>query len=283
MIPKRIKNYFPSIIIFLHVLVGQDDFTLVEYRAFPSTFKYMDFTADKVQIGISNYLYLLDRDSRQLCRLDPEQNALFYGGFGMDKGSFFDPVWLGFTSDGVWVMDRTNNRLDQLDFRLNHIRSMEINPKSYPDNAVVNPFGQFFVYSQQTRKIHGTWNNESINEPFIDLNDFPDLMSCDIDMAINEKGEIGLLTKCDGLIHVFDMFGRRVRIEMTQISSPEFLVDIRGDWLVLNENGAGEYVAFGKKVQIPKLIDNIVDIISQNRAIIILSHDQVFFLNASQN
>ncbi|MBL7014490.1 MAG: hypothetical protein ISR83_08720 [Candidatus Marinimicrobia bacterium] len=274
---------FNSLIIFslfsLSILFGRDEITLIAYKPFPSIFNQMGFSPDKVQLGFSDDLYLLDKNSRQICRLDSDQNVLFYGGFGRSENAFFEPTWIGFTSDGLWVLDRTENRLGQLDYRLNKIRSIDLAYKSYPEQAAIDPFGRFFLLSHQYQIIHGTDQSDVLNSRIIEFSDYNDIMNCNSDFKINENGDLGLLTYCDGVVHIFNSIGKRIQVDKIGIEKPQFLVSIRDKWLVLNENGEGEYLFTNNRVQLPGIVGIIKDVISQNRTLIILSKDQVLYLN----
>lgn len=239
----------------------------------------MDFNPDKVQVGLADNIYLLDKYSRQICRLDSEQDIIFYGSFGRGDNSFFEPVWIGFTSDGLWVLDRTENKLGQLDYRLNKIRSIELDNKTYPEQAAIDPFGRFFLSSHQYQMIHGTGQSNVLDGAIIELNDYDDIMSCASDFRINDNGEFGLLTFCDGMVHIFNSIGKRIQVDKVSLNNPKYLVPIRNKWLILNEIGEGEYLFTNKYVQLPGIVGFIKDAISQNRTLIILSEDQVLYLN----
>jgi len=273
------NTFILFILLSLSVALGQSEITLLAYKAFPPIFEQMDFKPDKVQVGLADNVYLLDKNSRQICRLDSEQKAIFYGSFGRGNNSFFEPVWIGFASDGLWVLDRTENTLEQLDYRLNKIRTVELNNNTYPEQAAIDPFGRFYLSSHQYQVIHGIGQSNMFDAAIVELNDYDDIMSCESDFRINDNGELGLLTYCDGMVHIFNSIGNKIQIDKVSINNPKYLVPIRNKWLILNENGEGEYIFSNKHIQLPGIVGHIKDAISYNRTLIILSEDQVLYLN----
>ncbi|MBT3495992.1 MAG: hypothetical protein HN462_02230 [Candidatus Marinimicrobia bacterium] len=279
---SALRRYFLCMAFVVSFLFGRDEITLIEYIPFPNLFDQMGFTPDKIQIGFSNQIYLLDQDSRQICRLSSNQEILFYGGFGQGEHTFFDPVWMGFFPNGLWILDRTENQLIQLDFRLNKIQTLRIQKSSSPDLASMDPSGEIYLLSNQERIVH-TFDDFEMNNAFITFNDFDNLMPCIQSMHINEAGVLGLFSSCDNTVHFFNRIGRRFQVMNVRLSEPKFLLSIREEWLLLNEKGEGLFLDSGEKIKLPGIVGTILDVTSKNRTLIILSKDQVLYLNVPQS
>ena len=54
---------------------------------------------------------------------------------------------------GVQIIDRFENELIQIDFRLNPIQSIHFNHAIFPELASIDPWGRLFIYSKTYNSI----------------------------------------------------------------------------------------------------------------------------------
>ena len=84
----------------------------------------------------------------------------------------------------------------------------------------------------------------------------------------------------DNSVHIFSRHGEYINSYYPKIKSAEFLVPLRDDWLVFNNNGDGLSILFNKRLEIPEVSIPILDIKSMNRSVAVLSKDHILILNA---
>ena len=200
------------------------------------------------------------------------------GGFGRQNYTFVEPVWMGVTPGGILVVDRLDNRIISLDYRLNFIHSSVLEPRIFPELAAVDPWGELFLYSSQYHSIFSVKRGVIDPIPHIDLNTYSDIRSCVREIAVNQDGTIGVLT-CDGNVHLFSRLGQYHRSIPALVSKTYFLVPLRNDWFVFNQNGNGVSILDNVKLEIPGVSVPVMDIKGLNRSIAVLSKDHILILN----
>ena len=265
-------------IIFFSRLCGQIDLYVSEFRLFPDEIQMLDLQPDMVQWSVAGRFLLLDKMAQQLIGLGLIGDVQMVGGFGRQNYTFVEPVWMGVTPGGILVVDRLDNRIISLDYRLNFIHSSVLEPRIFPELAAVDPWGELFLYSSQYHSIFSVKRGVIDPIPHIDLNTYSDIRSCVREVAVNQDGTIGVLT-CDDNVHLFSKLGQYRRSIPALLSKTYFLVPLRNDWFVFDQDGNGVSILDNVKLEIPGVSVPVMDIKGLNRSIAVLSKDHILILN----
>ena len=94
------------------------------------------------------------------------------GGFGLNSYSFTEPVWVGVEPNGISVLDRLENKITLLDYRLNYMTAISLEPRIFPELAVIDKYGLIYIYSSQYHSIFKFESKRLRKVPHIDLNRF---------------------------------------------------------------------------------------------------------------
>lgn len=266
------------LILFLGFVFGQLQTNVAEYRPFPSELINLRFTPSSFQWSIGNNFILLDDARRELVEIDAFGDISLSNDIQGLYGGFGDIAWMGISPQGLQVIDRLNNELILMDFKLNPIDIVSLNPKIYPELGVIDSWGRLFLYSKTYNQIYLVENNELQENPFLDLSSEFGQTVCLKGMKINDLGELGLLD-CDGTLIILSPIGRLKSTYPPIIPNPEFLVSIRDNWFIFNQNGQGISIKTNEQLKIPGASIPFVDIQSMNRSIAILSKDHILILD----
>ena len=264
--------------ILLSGLSAQINLNVAEFRLFPDEIQMLGLQPDMVQWSVAGRFLLMDKMAQQLIGLGLTGDLQMVGGFGRQNYTFVEPIWMGVTPDGILVVDRLDNRIISLDYRLNFIRTTVLEPRIFPELAAVDPWGQLYLYSNQYHSIFSVERGTLDPKPHIDLNIFSDINSCIREISINQDGSLGILT-CDDNVHLFSRLGQYNKSISAHISDAYFLVPIRNDWFVFNQDGVGVSILNDIKLVIPGVSVPVMDIKGLNRSIAVLSKDHILILN----
>ncbi len=228
--------------------------------------------------SIANHFLLLDEKKRELIALDPFGEMNLSSGLGQKRFHFGDLVWIGMSPQGIKVVDRLENEIIILDYHLNTIRNITLNQRIFPENVAIDPWGRLFLYTRTYNCIYIFDNGEMYQTPFINLSKEFSPTFCMQKMEINQDGEIAIL-ECNGSIHFFNRNGQ-IKISLTALlEDPTFLIPLRDDWFIFNQNGVGISIQTRDHVIIPVASLPIVDMVSLNRSIAVLSKDHILVLD----
>ena len=166
-------------------------------------------------MGCWRQLLLLDKINHQLVSVGSLSGMQMVGGFGRKTVSFSEPIWVGVAPDGILLIDRLENKVILLDYRLTYMYDISLEPRLYPDLAAIDNWGTVYMYSSQYHSIFAFKQKSLIQNPYIDLRTFNNIDYCISQIEINQGGNIGLLG-CDNSVHIFqDM--ENIKNHTTQI------------------------------------------------------------------
>ncbi len=276
------KPNFLKIFIFtfllLSLLIGQSRLTIVEYRPFPDDLSILNLIPTKVNWSIANKFLLLDQDNSELFEIGPFGDINLSSGIGMQNNRYGELIWMGVSPLGIQVVDRLENEIVHLDFRLNPIQTIPLNQHIYPEMAALDPWGRLFFYSKTYNGIFVYDRSHLNNIPFIDFYKEFSSNYCIIDMAVNQEGDLAIIG-CDGIFHEFSQNGQIQRSTPSSIGQSQFLVSLRDDWLLFNIDGECYSINSQNHMSVPGSSIPIIDVISMNRSLAVLSKDHIMILN----
>ena len=276
------RNFTIILFIFLSFGHSQAKLNIVEYRPFPEELSILNLEPTKISWSIGNKFLLLDQNKGELFEIDQFGNFNLSGSIGKRNSRYGELIWMGVSPIGIQIADRLENELIYLDFRLNPIQRITFNHAVFPEMASIDPWGRLFIYSKTYNSIF-TFENSSIDKiPFINLTKEFKYDHCILDLENNEDGNLAIID-CSGYFYNFSQNGQMQESIPLDIREPEFLVSLRNDWLVLNRNGDCQSIKFNQRMIIPASSTPVVDVISLNRSIAILSNDHILILNVQYN
>ena len=281
---KQLNQINFTLILLIGISFGycQPVLKIIDYRPFPDEINILNLKPSKISWSIANKFLLLDQNKGELFEIS-QFGEFKLSGTNSKKNSRYDElIWMGVSPMGVQIIDRFENELIQIDFRLNPIQSIHFNHAIFPELASIDPWGRLFIYSKTYNSIF-LFENSSIDKiPFIDLGKEFKIESCIIDLENNENGFLGLLD-CNGFFYIFSQNGQIQESIPLKIKEPEFLVPLRDDWLVLNKFGDCVSIKFNQMISLPGFNRPVIDVASFNRNIAILSNDHILIVNAKYN
>ena len=277
----KVKTINRSLLIFLFTFTikGQSAFNIVEYKSFPSELKILDIYPDKIEWGVANGFLLLDKINNQMVSLNSFNEVNLFGGFAKKQLSLSGPIWMGIAPKGITLIDRLDNKVIFLDYRLSYMNEVSIEPRIYPDIAVIDNWGNIYMYSNQYNSIFVFKDKSLDKRPHIDLNRYKNIEYCIKNMSINQDGDLALLS-CENSIHVFTRYGKYKKSYFPNLKTIDFLVSVRERWFVFNKDGFGKSLILNEDYNLPNVSTPIIDIKSMNRSLAVLSKDHILILNA---
>ena len=258
--------------------VCQVKLSVVEYRPFPEQLSVLDLTPSCINWSIANKFILLDENGRELFELGPIGDLNLNGGFGKTISRYGELVWMGVSPTGIQVVDRLENEIITLDYRLDFIQTSPLNKKIFPEKATLDPWGRLFLYSRGHNSIYLYENFHLDKIPFIDFSKIFSNGFCLQDFNVNQNGEIALLG-CDGIFHSFSYNGQKLLSFPSTINDAQFLSPVRDDWFIFNRDGDGISIKTETLLSIPGSSIPVIDIASMNRSIAVLSNDHILILD----
>ena len=275
----KIHKLISHILILSCILKSQSSLNIVDYKIFPPELEILDIKPDNFEWSVAGSFLLLDKMNHQLVSISSLNDLQLVGGFGRKTVSFSEPVWMGVAPDGIYLIDRLDNKIVLLDYRLTYMNKIDLEPRIYPELAAIDKWGTVFMYSSQYHSIFSVRQRKLEKIPHVDLKKYDNIDYCILEIAINQEGDMGLLG-CDNSIHIFSRHGAYKSSYSPDIVSAEFLVPLRNDWLVFNKNGNGISLVLNNYLAIPDVSIPILDVKSMNRSIAVLSKDHILILNA---
>jgi len=276
---KRYHNKIINLFAAISLIQAQPNLSVVTYQAFPPELNILNINPSSIEWGVAGSFLLLDKIDNQLVSIGSLYGMQTVGGFGRGSFSFSEPIWVGVDPHGISIIDRLENKVIQLDYRLNYMGEINLEPKLYPDLATIDQWGRILIYSSQFHSVFSLEHRLLNKIPLIDLNRFSKISFCIKQLNVNENGDIGLLD-CDSNFHLFSRHGEYKNSFTSNIKSGEFLVPLRNSWFVFNTIGEGESIIKKIKLQIPNVSLPVVDVKSLNRSLAVLSKDHILILNA---
>ena len=148
--------------------------------------------------------------------------------------------------------------------------------------ASIDPWGRLFIYSKTYNSIYLFENSRVDKTPFINLSNELRSDRCIIDLENNEDGSIGVLD-CNGFIHLFSQNGQLQESISIDIRDPKFLISLRNDWMVFNRDGDFQSIKYSHIMVLPGSSRPILDIVSSNRSLAVLSNDHILIIDVRNN
>lgn len=252
-------------------------FEIKEYHPVSDEISSLDFKPTKFNWSIGNRFLLFDEVKNQILEVDKTGELTFPSGFNTNSiyGQF---VWMGVIPEGIGVVDRLQNTIHFLDFRLNLTSTIKFEPKLYPEMVTISSWGKFYFYSKAYNSIYSFDRSLHNAMPFVDLSKERIPNNCFMDMVLNKDGDLAILS-CSGTIYFFSMNGKFEVSAPVEIDDPKYIISIKNDWLVFNDDGNVFSMETGMKYKVPEVSMPILDIKSNNNSIAILSLNQIFVLD----
>jgi hypothetical protein len=273
-----LRKYGIIFIFWANVGLAQVTVSIAEYRPFPEKIELLGIEPTKVGWSIANNLLLLDVNHSELIELSSFGDVTLSGGFNQRSSSFNELIWMGLSPNGIQVVDRLENKIITLDYRLNSMGESKLNRHIFPELGALDSWGRLFLYSRTYNVIFSVEQKRLIETPFIDLTKEFGKSVCLKDLEVNQDGELAFLD-CDGTVHIFNRLGQVQLYYPSKIDNAEFLVPVRQRWFVFNTQGEGRSIKTNETVTIPVASLPVVDIASLNRSLAILSNDHILILD----
>lgn len=273
-----LRKYGIIFIFWANVGLAQFSVSIAEYRPFPEKIELLGIEPTKVGWSIANNLLLLDVNHSELIELSSFGDVTLSGGFNQRSSSFNELIWMGLSPNGIQVVDRLENKIITLDYRLNSMGESKLNRHIFPELGALDSWGRLFLYSRTYNVIFSVEQKRLIETPFIDLTKEFGKSVCLKDLEVNQDGELAFLD-CDGTVHIFNRLGQVQLYYPSKIDNAEFLVPVRQRWFVFNTQGEGRSIKTNETVTIPVASLPVVDIASLNRSLAILSNDHILILD----
>ena len=276
---KLILNKYFIVIAFSFFQVwGQiSGFEIKEYHPISDEISFLGLEPSKFSWSIGNRFLLLDEVKNQIVEIDKAGQLLFPSELSVNS-IYGEYIWMGVMPEGIGVVDRLENTIQVLDFRLNQNIVMKIEPKLYPEMAAINSWGILYFYSKAYNSIF-SFDRSLLNTiSFIDLTKERIPNNCFMDMVLSADGDLALLS-CSGSLYLFSINGKLKLEAPVEINNPKYIISIKDDWLIFNDDGNVHSMETGISFNVPELSMPILDIQSNNNSIAILSSDQIFILD----
>ena len=84
-------------------------------------------------------------------------------------------------------------------------------------------------------------------------------------------------------LHLFTKLGRLKNSIPVNLEKPQFIAFVQEKWFLFNKKGNGIDIASQEKLEIPEVTIPILDLISFNRTISILSNDHILILEVKSH
>tara|TARA_S200000501_G_scaffold98676_1_gene92076 strand:- start:95525 stop:96370 length:846 start_codon:yes stop_codon:yes gene_type:complete len=278
---KKIVNRLLILLILNNIIESKNLLYILEYRPFPEEMTVLNFQPENFCWSLANNFILLDKSKNEIISLDKFGKISLSSSFGLRLHSFGELVWGGISPDGIFIVDRLNNMIYLLDYRMNIISKNGLEPRFFPDLGAIDPRGRVLLYSSQYNSVF-SYSEASKIDRFIDLNRLVNTRGCIKDMDVNDEGELALLD-CNGLLHLFTNLGRLKVSLPVNLDEPQFIAFIREKWFLFNKKGDGIDIVAQEKIEIPEVSIPILDLISFNRTISILSSDHILVLEVKSH
>tara|TARA_Y100001970_G_scaffold89845_1_gene113219 strand:+ start:2150 stop:2992 length:843 start_codon:yes stop_codon:yes gene_type:complete len=274
-VKKNPSNWLVIIPFLFYLLPGQKDkIRIIEHRLLPDKISNLGIQPTKFNWSIADNFLLLDVQKGVLFELGPDGNLTFSSGLDTEYSVFGDLVWMGLSPEGVRLIDRLENEIIFLNYRLNQIQKVAIFPKLYPDMGTIDIWGRMYLYSKTYNGIY-SFDQMNVNKiPFIDISKEDFSNAYVQDFATNYFGELAILCSNNTLL----VFRRNGQLKMSlnfDFEDAEFLVSLKDNWLILNSRGNIYSVMDSTRFFVPKTSVPVLDAQSKNKAVAVLSKDHL--------
>ena len=135
---RRSPNYIISLFAVICIVRSQHVLTITDYQPFPSEISILNINPDSFEWGVAGSFLLLDKVDNQLVSVGNLNGFQTVGGFGRNNFSFSEPIWVGVEPNGISILDRLENKIVYLDYRLNYMSEVNLEPRLYPDLAAID-------------------------------------------------------------------------------------------------------------------------------------------------
>ena len=162
-----VRRSFIFILYFTGFCTGQVNLSIVEYRPFPEKISLLNIDPTQVKWSIANRFLLLDENKRELLELGPFGDVNLAGGLGRQRSRYGELVWMGISPQGIRVVDRLENEIAHLDYRLNPVQTVALDQRIFPEMAALDPWGRLFMYSRTYNGIYIFEKSHLDKVPFI--------------------------------------------------------------------------------------------------------------------
>jgi len=280
-IESKILNryWIISFNIFLCICLAQKNILKIkEVRIFPKKLQLWGIQPTKLQNSIANKYLLLDESNNEFLEISKNGDLTRPSGLGNNQINYGDIIWMGISNNGMTLVNRLENKIIYLDYRLSHLHTISLKRGIYPDLVSLDYLGNLYLFSEVYNSVYKYSGTQLNDIPFIDFTKERIIYDCFIDMQSNIEGDLALLG-CDSLFYLFSINGKLKQIISINIKNAEFIVSLGDDWIIFNRFGIGISVNYGDNYYIPKTSTPILDVVSINKSIAVLASNHIVILN----
>ena len=272
-----LKNVI-SAILFCTCLYSQINVSLNKIINLPGNIANNDFQSTNLSVSQTGF-YLLDSENRQIAFLSNDGKVVLAGGYGIDNDAFIDPINILSSKLRVWVIDRTENKLIEFDHKLNFIRTIEFD-LLYPEFSGIDDWGNILLLSKQEQMVFKTNPQIESFDEFIDLSILNDVNNCIAEMYVASDGNLGIFTKCNNSVKLFNRLGKIEKIFPIKDTDGTFLIKLSNEWFVINSAGQITSIRYNEKVELP-IEQNILDVAQMDGLLYILFSDKIWVVDVT--
>ena len=273
------RNFLVLIYLCFSFCIGQGlKLTISDYKPFPEKIFSLGIEPTQLEWSLVNKFLLLDENRTDLISLDHYGNLSLTSGFSNQNSRFGELIWMGVAPNGIRLIDRIENEIIFLDYRLNPIQTITLEHRIFPELATIDPWGRIYLYSKSYNGIFIFERAELNTIPFIDLSKEDQSFYCITDLASSQDGDLAVLF-CDGSVKQYSRNGKIKFSTFTKINDPSFLVALANDWLVFNRQGKGESINSGDQLFIPNSSVPVTDIKTLDQSMAVLTKDHILILD----
>ncbi len=231
---KILKNTYRSfyINIFICSIIHQYSFGQINeqfiFHPYPNEISSWKFTPTSISIGFNGSLYFLDAINQSAAVITDDSKIK------ITELTTSDPVDIVQSGLSVWVLDQMNNKIDEYDLSFNLVHTHTV-PQDYPEMIIGDKNGNIYMVSTPN---YAVWKNpwqHGQEFPFIDLENYQDIISNIIDIDINKVHNLVLLDE-NSVIHSFNMVGNYLSSNQTKISDASFVIWQDNTWIALGDD-----------------------------------------------
>jgi len=271
-------KYITSFIIFWGSLYSQINVSLHEVIDLPAKIVNNGFQPTNLSVSHTG-LYFLDSVSRQVAFLSNEGVVVFAGGYGMDNDAFIDPIEILSSKLQVWIVDRTENKFIEFDYKLNYLRTIEFD-NIYPEFCGIDDWGNVLLLSEQEQKILKANPPIQNFQDFIDISIWNDINACISNLHVSSDGTVGILSNCNNSVHLFNRLGKLENIFHLEKNDSKYLIKLSDSWFVINSVGQITSIQQNEKVAI-SIEQTILDVAQLDGSLYILVSDKIWVVDVS--
>ena len=245
---------------------------------FPEELIFSNFHPTKFSWSeIYGYL-LLDEKRDEIFHISQSRGKTLFKNHSLQNKKYKNLIWIGNSSEGIKLVDKIDNEVITFDYQFNHVSSINLVPKLYPELIAIGPWGKMFIYSKTYNGIFTYENLSLIKNPFIDFSRDGINIHCLTDIEASFGGKLALLT-CDGSLYEYERNGKLISLYHLNIRNAKFIVSIKNDWVVFDDLGHGNAIRTGDIYRLNISSEKILDIVVIQDAIAVLLKDNILTFN----